>query len=162
MHGAGTISGSQKVLQESFIDIIGSRSMRACVLLSSRWHTICCSRDSFTGIVGGCCMLACVLLSFCWTSFGATQAAEGGFREKVRVTPGMTLAHMTQLIMPQHANSLGITFGGQVPCPTILPCHRSVVQPGLCLMDCPCTLAAPSAAHNLSFVHAISFFVNAV
>ena len=27
---------------------------------------------------------------------------------------GQTLAHMTQLIMPQHANSLGITFGGQV------------------------------------------------
>jgi len=31
-----------------------------------------------------------------------------------RVRPGSTLAHMTQLIMPQHANSLGITFGGQV------------------------------------------------
>ena len=30
------------------------------------------------------------------------------------MTPAMTLAHMTQLIMPQHANSLGITFGGQV------------------------------------------------
>ncbi|CAL8463592.1 g3126 [Coccomyxa elongata] len=44
----------------------------------------------------------------------AVQAAEAGVREKVRVTPGMTLAHMTQLIMPQHANSLGITFGGQV------------------------------------------------
>lgn len=45
------------------------------------------------------------------------QAAEAGVREKVRVTPGMTLAHMTQLIMPQHANSLGITFGGQVGAP---------------------------------------------
>lgn len=47
------------------------------------------------------------------------QAAEAGVREKVRVTPGMTLAHMTQLIMPQHANSLGITFGGQVRLPAI-------------------------------------------
>jgi acyl-CoA hydrolase len=41
------------------------------------------------------------------------QAAEAGARDKVRVTPAQTLAHMTQLIMPQHANSLGITFGGQ-------------------------------------------------
>lgn len=45
---------------------------------------------------------------------GGVQAAEAGAREKRAVTPGMTLAHMTQLIMPQHANSLGITFGGQV------------------------------------------------
>ncbi|KAL3138822.1 hypothetical protein ABBQ32_005657 [Trebouxia sp. C0010 RCD-2024] len=37
--------------------------------------------------------------------------AEG---RKHSVTPDFTLAHMTQLIMPQHANSLGITFGGQV------------------------------------------------
>ena len=44
----------------------------------------------------------------------APQAAEAGAREKKSVTPAMTLAHMTQLIMPQHANSLGITFGGQV------------------------------------------------
>ena len=29
------------------------------------------------------------------------------------IDPASTLAHMTQLIMPQHANSLGITFGGQ-------------------------------------------------
>lgn len=48
------------------------------------------------------------------------QAAEAGCREKVRVTPEMTLAHMTQLIMPQHANSLGITFGGQVRTPLYL------------------------------------------
>ncbi|KAA6417519.1 MAG: Acyl-coenzyme A thioesterase 11 [Trebouxia sp. A1-2] len=34
--------------------------------------------------------------------------------EKHGVSPDFTLAHMTQLIMPQHANSLGITFGGQV------------------------------------------------
>ncbi|DBA83851.1 hypothetical protein WJX77_012169 [Trebouxia sp. C0004] len=34
--------------------------------------------------------------------------------KKHGVTPDFTLAHMTQLIMPQHANSLGITFGGQV------------------------------------------------
>ena len=42
------------------------------------------------------------------------QAAEAGARIKRAVTPAATLAHMTQLIMPQHANSLGITFGGQV------------------------------------------------
>ena len=42
------------------------------------------------------------------------QAAEAGAKVKKSVTPAMTLAHMTQLIMPQHANSLGITFGGQV------------------------------------------------
>jgi acyl-CoA hydrolase len=47
----------------------------------------------------------------------SVQATLTGAREKVRVTPGMTLAHMTQLIMPQHANSLGITFGGQVILP---------------------------------------------
>ncbi|CAL5223884.1 g6477 [Coccomyxa viridis] len=44
----------------------------------------------------------------------ALQAAEAGARMKRAVTPAATLAHMTQLIMPQHANSLGITFGGQV------------------------------------------------
>lgn len=36
---------------------------------------------------------------------------EGG---AVTVSPGCTSAHMTHLIMPQHANSLGITFGGQI------------------------------------------------
>lgn len=30
------------------------------------------------------------------------------------VSPECTSAHMTYLIMPQHANSLGITFGGQI------------------------------------------------
>ena len=50
----------------------------------------------------------------CPVAWSGWQAAEAGAREKVRVTPAMTLAHMTQLIMPQHANSLGITFGGQV------------------------------------------------
>ena len=30
------------------------------------------------------------------------------------VPPSATRAHMTQLVLPQHANSLGITFGGQV------------------------------------------------
>lgn len=30
------------------------------------------------------------------------------------IPPSFTRAYMTQLIMPQHANSLGITFGGQV------------------------------------------------
>lgn len=36
---------------------------------------------------------------------------EGG---ALTVSPGCTSAHMTHLIMPQHANSLGITFGGQI------------------------------------------------
>lgn len=49
-----------------------------------------------------------------WVHFVHVQAAAAGGKEKVQVTPSMTLAHMTQLIMPQHANSLGITFGGQV------------------------------------------------
>lgn len=30
------------------------------------------------------------------------------------VSPGATSAHMTQLVLPQHANSLAITFGGVV------------------------------------------------
>ncbi|KAK9815553.1 hypothetical protein WJX72_005621 [[Myrmecia] bisecta] len=34
--------------------------------------------------------------------------------QKNSILPSMTIAHMTQLIMPQYANSLGITFGGQV------------------------------------------------
>lgn len=38
------------------------------------------------------------------------------------VAPGATSAHMTHLIMPQHANSLGITFGGQVR-PAHSECH---------------------------------------
>ena len=43
----------------------------------------------------------------------SVQAASAEGKEKEQVTPSM--AHMTQLIKPQHANSLGITFGGQVP-----------------------------------------------
>ncbi len=30
------------------------------------------------------------------------------------ITPDLTTAYMTQSIMPQHANTLNITFGGQV------------------------------------------------
>lgn len=30
------------------------------------------------------------------------------------VAPGLTEAYMTQQVMPQHANSIAITFGGQV------------------------------------------------
>ncbi|KDD72548.1 hypothetical protein H632_c3203p1 [Helicosporidium sp. ATCC 50920] len=30
------------------------------------------------------------------------------------IAPALTAAHMTQLILPQHANSIGITFGGWV------------------------------------------------
>ncbi|KAL6762956.1 HotDog domain-containing protein [Haematococcus lacustris] len=37
-----------------------------------------------------------------------------GPRLRTSVRPGLTEAHVTQLIMPQHCNTLGITFGGQV------------------------------------------------
>lgn len=40
-----------------------------------------------------------------------TAETAGGRRG---VAPSQTSAHMTQLIMPQYANTLGITFGGQV------------------------------------------------
>ena len=69
---------------------------------------------------------------------GGVQAAEAGAREKRAVTPGMTLAHMTQLIMPQHANSLGITFGGQVAGhPPLVSAQELQHKPALCL-DYPC------------------------
>lgn len=38
----------------------------------------------------------------------------GNDTEPRPIAPSFTRAYMTQLIMPQHANSLGITFGGQV------------------------------------------------
>ena len=50
--------------------------------------------------------------------FGMSQVKTVAGR-KHGVSPDFTLAHMTQLIMPQHANSLGITFGGQA-CSSIL------------------------------------------
>ncbi len=43
---------------------------------------------------------------------GVGRGAAGAAAKK-RVSPAATLSHMTQLIMPQYANSLGITFGGQ-------------------------------------------------
>lgn len=46
---------------------------------------------------------------------------------KEYVAPSATLAHMTQLIMPQHANSLAITFGGQV--------CESIINIVLCLLS---------------------------
>lgn len=33
---------------------------------------------------------------------------------RTRVAPSFTRAHLTHIIMPQHANSIGITFGGQI------------------------------------------------
>ncbi|KAI8475071.1 MAG: HotDog domain-containing protein [Monoraphidium minutum] len=42
---------------------------------------------------------------------GAAGLLSGG---KPRVSPAATTAYATQSIMPQHANTLGITFGGQV------------------------------------------------
>lgn len=38
----------------------------------------------------------------------------GGGSPRARVSPSITVAHATHIIMPQHANSIGITFGGQV------------------------------------------------
>jgi len=55
-----------------------------------------------------------------WRSCAPHQAARWQWRVQMTrggvavASPGATSAHMTQLIMPQHANSLGITFGGQV------------------------------------------------
>ena len=58
------------------------------------------------------------------------------------VTPAATLAHMTQLIMPQHANSLGITFGGQV---RSLLAHDFKLSCGTHAQSCPClTSGCPS------------------
>lgn len=47
----------------------------------------------------------------------------------VAVPPGATSAHTTHLIMPQHANSLGITFGGQVS-PSHSPPSTQLRGPG--------------------------------
>uniref|UniRef100_A0A7S3R6G0 HotDog ACOT-type domain-containing protein n=3 Tax=Dunaliella tertiolecta TaxID=3047 RepID=A0A7S3R6G0_DUNTE len=47
----------------------------------------------------------------------ATQSSRSGELdafEQLYVTPNYTVAYVTQSIMPQHANTLGITFGGQV------------------------------------------------
>ena len=74
------------------------------------------------------------------------QAAEAGAREKVRVTPAQTLAHMTQLIMPQHANSLGITFGGQV---RALSC--ALVECPSSTLACLATCAACLLGRNVLF-----------
>ena len=59
----------------------------------------------------------------------AAQAAEAGAKEKKSVTPAMTLAHM-----PQHANSLGITFGGQVGMRAMLSSLAAVGELGS--MEC--------------------------
>ena len=48
------------------------------------------------------------------TAAPAAARAAAAARPPRRAPPAATLAHMTQLIMPHHANSLGITFGGQV------------------------------------------------
>ena len=41
-------------------------------------------------------------------------SANGTSSPRIRVSPSITVAHATHIIMPQHANSIGITFGGQV------------------------------------------------
>jgi hypothetical protein len=43
---------------------------------------------------------------------GRLVVSDTGMRR--RVPPSATTAYMTQSVMPQHANTLGITFGGQV------------------------------------------------
>jgi hypothetical protein len=43
---------------------------------------------------------------------GRLVVSDSGVRR--RVPPSATTAYMTQSVMPQHANTLGITFGGQV------------------------------------------------
>lgn len=57
------------------------------------------------------------------------------------VTPAATLAHMTQLIMPQHANSLGITFGGQV---SLLLAHDLDLSCEPYEQSCPCSTSGVS------------------
>ena len=61
-------------------------------------------------------MVSCVEDGLAAQNLQVSKTPEG---KKHSVSPDFTLAHMTQLIMPQHANSLGITFGGQV-CFTLL------------------------------------------
>ena len=68
----------------------------------------------------------------------AVQAAPGGGAggalggAKKRVSPAATLSHMTQLIMPQYANSLGITFGGQARRPWVAHHTRVLNLPHSC------------------------------
>lgn len=50
------------------------------------------------------------------------------------IPPCYTRAYMTQLIMPQHANSLGITFGGQVMKYVVLGCAHPIHAPSVPLL----------------------------
>jgi len=65
------------------------------------------------------------------------------------VAPSATLAHMTQLIMPQHANSLAITFGGQV----LLSYPDIVAKLNACIGDPP-PPPRLSRANNTATFHA--------
>ncbi len=63
--------------------------------------------------------------SGCWRPRGPS--------EQLCVSPNHTVAYLTQSIMPQHANTLGITFGGQVCARVSLSClgtQFAYVQPG--------------------------------
>lgn len=73
------------------------------------------------------------------------------------IAPSFTRAYMTQLIMPQHANSLGITFGGQVmkyvsmywsPC-SVVACGSSWTKtvPHTCHVVCSSTVCMPCIAY---------------
>lgn len=44
----------------------------------------------------------------------ALRVAPGGDGRKQLIPPSLTSAHTTHMVLPQHANSIGITFGGQV------------------------------------------------
>eukprot|EP00877_Chromochloris_zofingiensis_P005033 jgi/Chrzof1/14530/Cz09g06070.t1 len=50
----------------------------------------------------------------CPTLSPALTLLPGASAGRRKVAPGATIAYMTQSIMPHHANTLGITFGGQV------------------------------------------------
>lgn len=44
----------------------------------------------------------------------SSNQTPGGEHSRIQVRPESTTAYMTQSILPQHANTLGITFGGQI------------------------------------------------
>jgi len=48
------------------------------------------------------------------SSITGKNGSSSGCQTRRRVAPSATTAYMTQSILPPHANTLGITFGGQV------------------------------------------------
>ena len=76
----------------------------------------------------------------------ANAAADGTPIARRPVTPDLTAAYMTQSIMPQNANTLHITFGGQVGGCLALPAS-SLQLPGYSLpsLQPGCRRLKPSA-----------------